>query len=179
MSNVDMPLPRVRLDLTGQRFGRLKVKALTLKIGRKVKWICRCDCGTPLIVHAGDLRSGNTKSCGCLQVERAREANTVHRHGEGSYRNGRTPEFIAWQNMVARCSNPQHPSFRYYGGRGINVCERWRSSYENFLADMGRRPSPDLTLDRINNNGNYEPDNCRWATHSDQMRNRRPKGQVS
>jgi hypothetical protein len=94
----------------------------------------------------------------------------------GDSRNGtRTPEYMAWQSMNNRCRNPAHPNFKYYGKRGITVCNRWSNNYENFLADMGRRPTPGHSLDRINNDRGYEPLNCRWATRTQQMRNRQPR----
>jgi hypothetical protein len=128
------------------------------------------------VIKAGSaLRSGNTKSCGCLRRELGRAHGIASkRHGEGA--SGReTPEYRAWAAMLCRCRNPRHKSYADYGGRGVTVCERWRA-YENFLADMGRRPDRFHSLDRINNAGNYEPGNCRWATWEEQNTNRRPQG---
>ena len=119
------------------------------------------------------LRVGRTKSCGCLRSElgRAMGVKTTLRHGEGS--NGKeTPEYRAWSNMLSRCNNANHRLFKHYGARGISVCAEWRT-YENFIANMGRRPSDAHSLDRINNEGNYEPSNCRWATSTEQNNNRR------
>lgn len=131
-------------------------------------WECRCDCGKITVVTGCSLRRGEIKSCGCLQVEIHRK---VHRtHGEG-YGVQKTVEYATWERMKRRCTNPNARQWKWYGGRGIKVCDRWMHSYENFLADMGRRP-PRLSIDRINNDGNYDPSNCRWATRAEQVRNR-------
>ena len=163
------------MDLTTQRFGKLIVSrdSGTRKRGQIV-WECTCDCGGTTLVAAYALTSGNTKSCGCYRVERGREhgATINLRHGEGS--NGKeTVEYRTWSNMLSRCENANHAAYPHYGGRGIAVCERWHS-YENFLADMGRRPSPEHSIDRFpNKDGNYEQDNCRWATSVEQNNNAR------
>jgi hypothetical protein len=125
-------------------------------------WLCRCDCGGKAFGSTGNLKRGAIVSCGCKRENYFRE------HG----RTG-TPEHRAWLNMLERCRNERHPGYPYYGGRGIVVCSRWRDSFEAFLTDMGERPSPDLSIDRIDNDGNYEPGNCRWGTKKQQMRNRR------
>ncbi len=153
----------------GDRFGRLTVVERAPHAPTAGwRWLCRCDCGEETTVRSRSLRTGNTQSCGCLQRERVREILTTH--GE-SARGKWTPEFQAWAAMRKRCGS----GFRqrqYYADRGITVCKRW-DAYETFLADMGRRPSPDHSIDRINNDGNYEPSNCRWATRSEQQRNKR------
>jgi hypothetical protein len=134
---------------------------------RRVFWSCRCDCGRTLDVVAGELRAGQ-KSCGCARA--AFIADAKREHGETGART--TPEYRTWKAMRERCHSPNHAMFANYGARGITVCERW-GCFENFLADMGRKPSPTHSIDRINNDGNYEPGNCRWATAEEQSRNRR------
>jgi hypothetical protein len=158
------------VDLTGLRFGRVVVLARAGRVGvrRDARWRCRCDCGTETVIRADRLRDGTTRSCGCL-----------HRpHGEAHGRGvlPGTVEYRTWEDMITRCTNPRTKGWPHYGGRGITVCDRWRDRFAAFLADMGRRPSPAHSLDRFpNNDGNYEPGNCRWATWSEQMRNRRPR----
>lgn len=158
------------LIASGDRFGRLVVEVpYTRSSSRGRVHICRCDCGAIREVTTESLRSGNTRSCGCLQREVARAWQTRHGHA----RRGDNPEtrtYVSWQNMRQRCRNPSHPRWTDWGGRGITVCDRW-NSFENFLADMGERPEG-TTLDRINGDGNYEPSNCRWADITTQNRNR-------
>lgn len=164
-------------DLTGQRFGRLVVLKLAGRrsaTDRIARWICRCDCGVITNPLSGSaLRSGETKSCGCLRSDVTAWRNT--KHGTAP-RGKRAPEYNAWKEMRKRCNNPNYKDYKHYGGRGIQVCKRW-ASYENFLADMGEKPEPKrlYSLDRYpNNDGNYEPRNCRWATQKQQIANQRP-----
>ena len=159
------------IDLTNQRFGKLiAVRRLDRKKSTSgYRWLCRCDCGCETIVTVGRLRSGNTKSCGCFHRDTVRENMTTH--GATLYKRY-NPTYKSWQSMHLRCRYPSAAHYDCYGGRGITICKRWMS-FENFLIDMGERP-PAHSLDRINNDGNYEPNNCRWATRSTQMKNRRP-----
>lgn len=133
------------------------------------RWLFRCDCGTKKAVKRRNVERGLSRSCGCLQRERTSVAKTTHGHSRG----GRiTPEFQAYRSMLARCYRPSNIRYPEYGGRGITVCESWRSSFEAFYGDMGPRPSPLHSLDRRENDGAYSADNCRWATRQVQMRNR-------
>lgn len=167
------------LNLIGKKYGRLVVVGRVKRRcnGRSQQLCkCRCDCGKTSLVFLDNLRKGGTKSCGCMRRELAPLHNVIH--GETIKRNI-TPEFNAWAGMKARCYTPSSagPQWKDYGGRGIRVCRRWLHSYSNFLADMGRRPTPLHTLDRINSDRNYTPKNCRWATRTVQNRNqRRHKG---
>jgi hypothetical protein len=166
-------------DLTGQRFGRLIVLSQgPTRQGPGIKsewtqWWCLCDCGVEKLKGRSELIKGKTKSCGCLKREYDASGRSTNRtHGYSSGRS-RTPTYRSWQNMKSRCS-PIYAHACDYIERGIKVCDRWKD-FENFLADMGERPEG-LTLDRINNEGHYEPGNCRWATSSEQAKNKRTVG---
>lgn len=157
----------------GMRFHRwlvmYKAPAKAGEVGRHLKWRCRCDCGQIRDVFQGNLTRGLSQSCGCL----TREVNSAQK-----FKHGKPPEFNCWASMKQRCSNPALRSYKDYGGRGITVCERWRDSFLAFLEDMGKRPSPDHSIERIDVNGNYEPSNCRWATRKEQGRNKRTTRKV-
>lgn len=161
-------------DLSNLRFGRLTAlsyKRIPTNRGSIVTvWTCRCDCGTICDKRATCLTSGYTQSCGCLHREGVRLMGLSNtRHGYS-----RTRTWRIWFTMRRRCSDTTHDSYAYYGGRGITVCERWRNSFDNFLADMGECPKG-KSIDRYpNKNGNYEPGNCRWATPQEQRNNRNP-----
>jgi hypothetical protein len=164
-------------DLTGQRFGRLKVRWPAGIGGHHVYWLASCRCGNLTIVKGTHLTSGGVQSCGCLVRDTSRELirrkHPCLRHGDAK-KGHVTAEHVCWQSMRRRCENPKDGSYKNYGARGIKVCPRWHV-FENFLADMGRKPSPQHSIDRFpDNDGNYEPGNCRWATRSQQMLNRRP-----
>lgn len=157
------------VQIAGTRFGRLvAVKPTVERRRRSVVWECLCDCGVTALVAADKLKSGTTKSCGCLRTE-------IHtKHGMTE-----TPEFSAWASMRGRCYNPASNRYHTHGARGIKVCDRWLESFENFYTDMGNRPSPSHSLERKDNDGSYEPSNCVWATPQEQAENRRTTLQIT
>jgi hypothetical protein len=158
----------------GDRFGSLTATADEIKAARSARLIvCVCDCGSVKGVAPSDLFSGRVKSCGCekrLRAQKMGKSNFRHGHTLGQVR---SPTYLSWQNMMQRCYDPRTNGFHNYGGRGVIVCPDWHL-FDNFLRDMGLRPEG-RTLDRIDVYGNYEPINCKWSTHKEQMQNQRAK----
>ena len=161
------PNPRIR-NLIGMKFGMLSVVSFDCRVvvgnSFKYRWRTLCDCGRDHLVVSGDLVTGNTISCGCFH--RKLVGDLFRTHGFCKY-----PEYTVWKSMIDRCTRETCKHFHRYGGRGISVCDRWLSSFEDFLSDMGRRPTNRHTIERVNNDLGYNPENCVWATYYIQSRN--------
>lgn len=158
------------VDLTGRAFGRLTVSSRSGTVGTKPTWNCRCSCGKTVIVKSPHLLNGHTASCGCLRREITKQTATTHGLS-------RTPTYRIWKGIKRRCYNKNERCWKHYGGRGIEVCKRWRFSFLNFLADMGERPAG-MTIERINNDGPYRPNNCQWIERWKQNRNQRSNRKI-
>ena len=154
---MEMPTNKKFLNLTGHTYGRLTVISYADKKGTKHRWNCQCECGGSAITTSSNLRTGHAISCGCA----VKELMTTH----GMYK---SPEYKAYMGMKERCYLKGGQRYASYGGRGITICARWLESFENFYTDMGERPTSDHSIDRINNDGNYELSNCKWSTRSEQ-----------
>ena len=164
---------RPKLDLIGKRFDRLTaIEFVYPESQNRGLWRCQCDCGETVLVKRTLLINGNYKSCGCWRRERGRRQLKTHGMSNSS-------EFATWKSMIARCHNKNDCGFFRYGGRGIQVCDRWRHSFHNFYSDMGPRPSKHHCIDRINNDLGYSPENCRWTTPTINSRNRRNNRKIN
>lgn len=156
-----------RIDLIGKTISNFTIVELAAPDSGRIMWRCRCSCGNERVLRQTALLQGRPRQCSSCHIQQIGAGNKRHGHSVGYHR---SPEHRVWSNMCNRCHNPNNPKYPRYGGRGISVCERWLD-FANFLADMGLRPSAQHTIERKNNNGDYEPGNCCWATWKQQARN--------
>ena len=172
MSRTPPPIKQ-SVNITNQKFGKLyAVKLVSKDKNNRERWLFKCDCGQEKIIDKSSVKTGKTKSCGCWQLENNKVIGITHNKS-------RTREFKIWLGIKKRCLNKKHSTYKNYGERGIKICDRWKDSFENFLADMGSAPSELYSIDRIDNNGNYEPLKCKWVTRKEQNNNTRRNRIVS
>ncbi len=163
------PLTQRYHDISGQKFGKLTA----ISRDNKSRWYCECECGGNTTTNIANLRNGHTRSCGCLNIG---AGNTTHGYTRGANKGKKyPPEYIAWNSMKNRCYKKSQQNYERYGGRGIKVCDEWLHDFPSFFSHIGTKPTPQHSLDRIDNMRNYEPGNIKWSTPKEQAANRRPR----